>query len=132
MRTISFAALFVFVTSLAMVGCGSGSGSEEGSGTVQSGTYQGTIQEVNANEREIYVETGDGKTLELYFTDQTTLQQNGTSADFSALAKGQPVEVTVENQDGELAPVSVTITGSGDGGGDSGNTGESGGNTDGE
>ena len=43
---------------------------------VESGTYQGKILEIEADEVEIYVKTDDGKVLELYFTDSTTLTQN--------------------------------------------------------
>jgi hypothetical protein len=93
---------FVFV----LAGCGSGGGEAP---AAESGTYQGSIQEVNAGEREIYVKTDDGQVLELYFTDQTTLEQNGESAAFSSLATGQQVEVDVEAEDGELTPLSVTI-----------------------
>lgn len=52
---------------------------------MDSGTYQGVVKEVEPEKTEIYVETKDDKTLELYFTDQTTLTQNGESVDFSAL-----------------------------------------------
>jgi len=76
---------------------------------VESGTYQGKIKEVEAEKTEIYVETTDNKTLELYFTDQTTLMQNGEAVDFSMLQEGQNVEVEVEKVGKRLDPISVKI-----------------------
>ena len=98
----------------ALLGCGADNNQQQPA--VQSGTYQGTIEEVNAGEREIYVRTddGDGQVLELYFTDQTTVQQAGQPADFTALAVGQQVEVDVQAAEGELTPLSVTITDTGE------------------
>lgn len=76
---------------------------------VDSGTYEGTIKEVEAEKTEIYVETSDGKTLELYFTDETKLTQDGEEAQFSSLTEGQKVEVTVEKVGKRLDPKSVKI-----------------------
>jgi len=84
--------------------CGGG-----GVDAVESGTYQGTISEVNAGEQEIYVETPDDKTLELYFTDSTQLTQDGQKVDFSVLKKDQQVEVTVEKMGKKLNPLKVKI-----------------------
>lgn len=98
--TLASALLFLFV----LAAC-SGNKTE----VVESGTYTGTISEVNAPEREIYVKTADNKTLELYFTDATNLTQNGTAVDFSALQTGQTVEVTVEKVGDKLDPLRVDI-----------------------
>jgi len=76
---------------------------------VDSGTYEGTIKEVEAEKTEIYVETSDGKTLELYFTDETKLTQDGEEAQLSSLTEGQKVEVTVEKVGKRLDPKSVKI-----------------------
>ncbi len=81
----------------------------ESTDTVDSGTYQGTVDEVEASKDEIYVKTGDGKTLELYFTDETELTKNGDVVDFSTLQKGQNVEVTVEKVGKRLDPIAVKI-----------------------
>lgn len=81
----------------------------ESTDVVESGTYQGTVTKVVPEKSEIYVETGDSKTLELYFTETTTLTQNGEIADFSALQEGQQVEVEVEKTGKRLDPVSVEI-----------------------
>lgn len=80
-----------------------------GTDVVESGTYDGTVKEVEPDKTEIYVETTDGKTLELYFTDQTTLTQNGQSVDFSTLEEGQKVQVEVEKVGQRLDPISVRI-----------------------
>lgn len=89
--------LFVFIA------CG------ENTDVVESGTYQGTIKEVEPEKTEIYVETDENKTLELYFTDETVLTQNGMDVDFSTLEEGQKVEVEVEKVGQRLDPISVKI-----------------------
>ena len=76
---------------------------------VDSGTYMGKVIEVEADKSEIYVKTDDGKTLELYFTDETTLTQNGETVEFSALKVDQSVEVEVEKVGKRLDPISVKI-----------------------
>jgi CspA family cold shock protein len=76
---------------------------------VDSGTYEGTVKEVEADKTEIYVETSDKKTLELYFNEETKLTQNGAEVPFSTLAEGQKVEVTVEKVGKRLDPKSVKI-----------------------
>lgn len=81
----------------------------EGTDVVESGTYQGVIDKVNADESEIYVVTPDEKRLELYFTEQTTLNQGDAPVEFSALQQGQQVEVTVEKVGNRLDPISVVI-----------------------
>lgn len=98
LKTIGFVCLF-----LALNACGSKTD------VVDSGTYQGTIKKVEAEKTEIYVDTEDDKTLELYFTDQTTLTQEGKDVEFSALKKGQKVEVEVEKTGKRLDPLSVKI-----------------------
>ena len=80
------AALFLFL----MASCG------EKTDVVESGTYQGTVEEVEADKTEIYVKTADDKLLELYFTESTTLTKNGQTVDFAELAEGQKVEVEVK------------------------------------
>ena len=93
------AALMCFL----LISCG------EKTDVVDSGTYQGTVEEVEADKTEIYVKTGDGKLLELYFTESTTLTRNGQAVEFSQLAEGQKVEVEVKTEGKRLDPVSVKI-----------------------
>ncbi len=76
---------------------------------VESGTYKGEIQKVKPDETEIYVSTDKDKTLELYFTDETELTQDGKMVDFSELEKGQKVEVKVEKVGKRLDPLTVKI-----------------------
>ena len=93
----------LFLLLLMVSACG------ESTEVVPSGTYEGTITEVNAEEMEIYVETEDGKELELYFTEETELLKDGSMVDFEALEQGQQVEVTVEKVGKRLDPVKVVI-----------------------
>ncbi len=96
----------VFITAILLGAASCGGG---GVDVVESGTYEGTITEVNAEEQEIYVETPDEKKLELYFTDSTELTQDGAEVDFSELQKNQKVEVTVEKMGKKLNPLKVKI-----------------------
>ena len=95
-----FSAAFLF---LFLVSCG------EKTDVVDSGVYQGTIEEVEADKTEIYVKTGDDKLLELYFTESTTLTRNGQTVQFNELKEGQRVEVEVKKEGQRLDPVSVKI-----------------------
>lgn len=81
----------------------------ESTDVVESGTYQGNIKEVEADKTEIYVTTSDDKTLELYFTETTSLTRNGNEVEFSELKEGQKVEVEVEKNGKRLDPISVKI-----------------------
>ncbi|NJW51516.1 hypothetical protein [Salinimicrobium oceani] len=93
----------LFSTILLFFACG------EGTDVVESGTYEGTIKEVEPSKTEIYVETDDDKTLELYFNDSTELTRNGTTVDFSELQEGMRVEVEVEKQGKRLNPLAVRL-----------------------
>ena len=88
---------------VSMISCG------EKTDVVDSGTYQGTVEEVELDKTEIYVKTGDDKLLELYFTESTTLTRNGQTVPFTELAEGQKVEVEVRKEGQRLDPVSVKI-----------------------
>jgi Cu/Ag efflux protein CusF len=76
---------------------------------VESGTYQVTARKVDPEEKEIYVTTADGKTLELYFSDATKLTRAGQAVAFDALKNGQKLEVQVEKDGNKLKPLSVAI-----------------------
>lgn len=82
---------------------------QEGTDVVESGTYQGTIQEVEPEKTEIYVKTDEGQVLELYFTETTTLTRNGETVPFEQLEEGGKVEVEVEKVGQRLDPVAVRI-----------------------
>ena len=76
---------------------------------VESGTYQVTARRVDPEEKEIYVTTADGNTLELYFSDATKLTQGGQAVAFDALKNGQKLEVQVEKDGNKLKPLAVAI-----------------------
>lgn len=100
----SFLKVFSMIAVFALlIACG------EKTDVVESGTYEGTVKKVEAEKTEIYVETADGKTLELYFTDTTTLTKNGETVEFSTLQENQKVEVEVEKVGNRLDPISVKI-----------------------
>lgn len=82
---------------------------EESTDVVDSGTYRGTIDEVEPEKTEIYVRTPDEKLLELYFTETTTLTRNGETVPFDQLQEGQQVEVEVEKVGQRLDPIAVRI-----------------------
>lgn len=100
-QILLFSMLFALIVGFSACG--------ESTDVVESGTYTGTIKEVEPEKTEIYVETTDGKTLELYFTDQTTLTRNGETVDFSTLEEGQNVEVDVEKVGQRLDPIAVRV-----------------------
>lgn len=82
---------------------------EQSTDVVESGTYMGTLHEVEPEKTEIYVETTDGKLLELYFTESTTLTRNGETVAFDQLQEGGKVEVEVEKVGQRLEPIAVRI-----------------------
>lgn len=76
---------------------------------VESGTYTVTAHKVDPGEKEIYVKTSDGKTLELYLKAHTTISKGGETVKFDALKEGQKLEVKVEKKGKKLNPLSVKI-----------------------
>ncbi|MDP0499697.1 MAG: hypothetical protein Q7P63_06305 [Verrucomicrobiota bacterium JB022] len=110
MKILTLITLFFGGFFLAACGDNAG-GSVELSDTdvVPSGTYTGVAKEVDPEEQEIYVETADGKTIELYFTERTQLMRNNQVVQFQALQQGQRVEVEVEKVGQRLEPIKVTI-----------------------
>jgi hypothetical protein len=102
MKSLITKSLFILSLSL-FIACG------DSTDVVESGTYTGKIIEVEADKSEIYVKTDDGKTLELYFIEDTKLTQNGEEVPFSALEEDQTVEVEVEKVGKRLDPLSVKI-----------------------
>lgn len=102
MRYMKLLAIFIAAGMFAL-SCG------HSTDVVDSGTYQGTVDEVEPGKKEIYVVTDDDKTLELYFTESTKLTKEGNEVEFSALQKGQEVEVKVEKKGKRLDPLTVKI-----------------------
>ena len=98
-------AIFAFAGLSLLASCGENKDTD----IVPSGTYHGKAEEVDADEKEIYVRTPDDKLLELYFTDQTTLTKDGAAVEFDQLHEGSNVEVKVEKKGNKLEPLAVTI-----------------------
>ena len=115
-KSVLLSAMLI-ATSVMMVSCDNkkakdkdgGAAEIENTDLVASGTYKGTAKEVDPEEQEIYVETSDGKILELYFNETTRLTKGGTDVAFEELKKGNSLEVTVENNGNSLKPVEVKI-----------------------
>lgn len=103
MRLLLRRSLILLVAGLFIAGCGGETA------VVESGTYEGTITEVNADEREIYVDVPETGTLELYFTDTTQLMRDTTAVPFDALETNQRVSVEVERVGQRLDPIRVRI-----------------------
>ncbi len=77
---------------------------------VDSGIYQGIAEEVDPDEKEIYVRTNDdNKLLELYFTESTELTRGRKPASFDELHENGRVQVEVERKGNRLEPISVKI-----------------------
>lgn len=111
MMKLIVVALTLALGAFATIGCDKPAGDEKASeehAVVESGTYEGTIRAVKPADKEIYVDT-DGNVLELYFTEETTLTQNGETVEFSALETDQRVEVEIEKVGQRLDPISVKI-----------------------
>ncbi len=76
---------------------------------VESGEYEGTIAKVEVEEKEIYVDLDDERTLELYFSEETELVRDGDPVTFDVLEAGQAVSVEVEREGNRMDPVRVEI-----------------------
>lgn len=105
MRYLSLAAVALLAV-VTVTGCGSESSEHA---VVDSGTYEGVIQEVNADEDEIYVDLGETGVIELYFTEETSLTRGGETVPFDELETDQNVEVEVERVGQRLDPIAVRI-----------------------
>lgn len=78
---------------------------------VDSGTYTGVALVVDSEQKEVYVQLNDTTTIELYFSNETQIMQNGQTVAFDALKKGQKIEVEVERSGESLKPKKVSIMG---------------------
>lgn len=81
----------------------------ENTDIVSSGTYTGTAVVVDDQQNEVYLQVNDTTKIELYFNNETTIYQNGQAVNFTELAKGQTLQVTVEKQGNSLKPMRVEI-----------------------
>mgnify|MGYP006443688447 FL=1 len=103
MKSLKSILLSISLVSLLLISCG------QDVSVVDSGTYSGKVVEVKPDEKEIYVELEEGKTIELYFTDSTALMQGEKKAEFSQLKKDSEVKVKVEKMGKKLNPLAVKI-----------------------
>jgi hypothetical protein len=106
MKKALFTIAFTLLAMVVFQACGEGTESYD---VVESGSYMGTIAEVEADEEEIYVDLDNGKKLELYFTPQTQVMRGENQASFSDLQEGGKIEVTVEKKGQRMEPVAVKI-----------------------
>lgn len=106
--SLSMRAFSVALGILLLVGFLAGCGGDDAA-VVESGTYTGTITEVNAEEREIYVDVPQTGTVELYFVDSTRVLRDTTEVSFDALQTNQTVTVEIEKVGQRLDPVTVTV-----------------------
>ena len=83
----------------------------ENTSLVPSGTYTGTAVIVDSDQKEVYLKLNDTTTIELYFSNDTKIMQDGKNVTFDALKKGQKVEVEVERSGESLKPMKVSIVG---------------------
>ena len=88
---------------LSFAGCGGGID------VVDAGTYTGSVDKVVAGEQEIYVSLENGMRLELYFSADTELVEDGEPAPFSALEEGSMIEVEVDREGNRNLPLRVEI-----------------------
>jgi hypothetical protein len=85
-------------------------GENKNTDVVETGTYQGVLQEVDPGEKEIYVKTADDKLIELYFVEKTkVVNEDGSAASFENLEQNGKVEVEVEKKGNKNVPISVKI-----------------------
>ena len=81
----------------------------ENTSLVESGTYTGTAKVVDQQQNEVYLQVNDTTTIELYFSNDTQIMQNGQAVAFNALQQGQRLEVEVKRTGGSLKPLRVSI-----------------------
>ncbi len=108
-KLLTLATTFCLATALNAFAVDESSIEIENTSVVPSGTYQVTALRVDPKQKEIYVKTKDGKTLELYFKDDTKLTKDGEPVGFEALKKDQPLQVKVEKSGDHLKPLEVSI-----------------------
>ena len=81
----------------------------ENTDVVESGTYTGTAEIVDQEQKEVYVRLNDTTIVELYFSNDTQLVQNGNNVSFDALEEGQQLEIEVEKDGDHMKPQRVAI-----------------------
>ncbi|WP_232797878.1 hypothetical protein [Salinibacter altiplanensis] len=101
---MSLAKAWVVPILLIVVGCGSAEDSP-----METDAYNGTITEIDAEEREVHVEVPDEGTMELAFTDTTQVLKNFLEMPFDSLNADRKVRVEVTEAGEQPIPTSVTL-----------------------
>jgi hypothetical protein len=101
---MSFSKLWVVLGLFVVVGCGSADESP-----MDTEAYNGTIAEVNAEERKVHVEVPDEGTMEFAFTDTTQVLKNFLEVPFDSLGPNQEVRVEVVETGDQPTPTTVTL-----------------------
>lgn len=72
-------------------------------------SYNGTIAEVDAEERTVHVEVPEEGTMELAFTDTTQVLKNFLEIPFDSLDANRKVRVEVVETGNQPTPTTVTL-----------------------
>ncbi|MEG1025025.1 MAG: hypothetical protein RSF34_11170 [Flavobacterium sp.] len=73
------------------------------------GTYQGTVIEISAHQRLVYLQTAAGEILELNFKSDTVLTDNGKQLSLKKLRKGSKLEVKLKKKNSTIEVEQVLI-----------------------
>jgi len=76
---------------------------------METDAYNGTVAEVDAEERKIHVEVPDEGSMELAFTDSTQVLKNFLEVPFDSLNADRKVRVEVMETGEEPTPMTVTL-----------------------
>lgn len=76
---------------------------------METNAYNGTVAEVNAEDREIQVEVPDQGTMDLDFTDSTQVLKDFLEVPFDSLYADREVRVEVLETEEQPVPETVTI-----------------------
>jgi hypothetical protein len=101
---MSFSKASIVLAVFIVVGCG---GAEES--PMETDAYNGTVAEVDAEERKIHVEVPDEGSMELAFTDSTQVLKNFLEVPFDSLNADRKVRVEVMETGEEPTPMTVTL-----------------------
>lgn len=112
MKRSIYAIGLLFIMAIVFQACNGGNTSNTemgGSDIVVADTLSGIANRIDPESQAISIETDDGQTLDLNFTEQTIVTQNGQVVSFDALEEGQQLRVEVEKTGESMEPVAVSI-----------------------
>ena len=101
---MSLSKVWVVLVLFLVVGCGSAEDSP-----MDTNAYNGTIAEINAEERKVHVEVPDEGTMEFAFTDTTQVLKNFLEVPFDSLDTNRKVRVEVVETGDRPTPTTVTL-----------------------